>query len=368
MTTLACLLPARNAEDDLPDALASIERFADVVIALDDGSIDATPDLLAGHPLVRTLLRHPRRSGYAGWEDGTNRNELLAAAIELAPDWVLFLDADERIAPDDAAALRRFLAGDALAGCAYGLRCYRFWGEDRHDPEPHLVYRLFAPRPGQRLSDQDLHFNPVPTDIPRSAWVPTTLRLQHLGVASPERIEGRLRKYRAADPQQRHRVDFGAMDRPPERTVPWAPRPKDLPVLEVLAAASELPDRDGAPRVVALLPVRNAAVDLPGWLESASRVADVAIALDDGSVDATAAMLESSPFVARVLRNPRRAGYAGWDDRGNRAVRLLAECRAGRPPHGDIGEAVLVADACDEFVDKPGFADAGFADQANKLG
>lgn len=106
MPTLACLLPARNAEEDLPGALASIERFADVVVGLDDGSTDDTAAILDGHPLVQTLLRHPRRGGYAGWNDLENRNELLAAAIELAPDWVFFLDADERIAADDAEALR----------------------------------------------------------------------------------------------------------------------------------------------------------------------------------------------------------------------------------------------------------------------
>jgi len=275
VTTLACLLPARNAEVDVPGALASIERFADLVVALDDGSTDATPEVLAAHPLVRTLLRHPRRDGYAGWHDGDNRSELLAAAIELAPDWVLFLDADERIAADDADALRRFLVTDALAGCAYGLRSYRFWGNDRHDPEPQLVYRLFAPRPGQRLHGGDLHFNPVPSDIPRGAWVATTLRIQHLGGASPERIEHRLRKYRAADPHRRHQVDFGGLDRPPARTVAWTARPADLPVLEALAAPSEPaagPSHPGRPpRVAALLPARNAAADLPEWLGELER-------------------------------------------------------------------------------------------------
>ena len=325
MPTLACLLPARNAEDDLPGALASIERFADAVVALDDGSTDATAAILDRHPLVQTLLRHPRREDYAGWNDLENRNELLATATELAPDWVLFLDADERIAADDAAALRGFLAGDALAGCAYGLRCYRFWGEDRHDPEPHLVYRLFAPRPGQRLDGEDLHFDPVPTDIPRGAWVPTTLRIQHLGAATPQQVDRRLRKYRAADPEGRYRVDFAGLDRAAAETVPWTARPAGLPVLDVFGA--EAAPTSGAtvePRVVALVPARNAAADLPGWLESAAGVADVAVALDDGSTDDTAAVLEASPFVHRVLRNPRRPGYEGWDDRANRAALLDA--------------------------------------------
>src|SRR5262245_44885511 len=110
---LVCLLPARNAADDLTGWLESVERFAAAVIALDDGSTDGTGEILAKHPLVRRLLTNPVRHSYHGWDDGANRTRLLSAAAELSPDWILWLDADERIAPDDAMALRRFLAHGA---------------------------------------------------------------------------------------------------------------------------------------------------------------------------------------------------------------------------------------------------------------
>nr|WP_235979272.1 hypothetical protein [Rhabdothermincola sediminis] len=45
---------------------------------------------------------------------------------------MLFRDADERIPPDDAAALRAFLAGDALASLAYGMRCDHMIGDLDH--------------------------------------------------------------------------------------------------------------------------------------------------------------------------------------------------------------------------------------------
>jgi hypothetical protein len=66
-----------NADDISPDALSSVERFADVVVAVDDGSTDA-PSEVPPATRRRTLLRHPRRLGCAGWEDGANRNELFA--------------------------------------------------------------------------------------------------------------------------------------------------------------------------------------------------------------------------------------------------------------------------------------------------
>ena len=57
-----------------------------------------------------------RRAGFAGWDDGENRSRLLAAAAELEPDWILFLDSDERLDGDDAAALREFLSARRPGG------------------------------------------------------------------------------------------------------------------------------------------------------------------------------------------------------------------------------------------------------------
>ena len=49
---LTVLLPARNAEQLLPDWLDNVGSYADAVIALDDGSTDRTRTILEGHPLV----------------------------------------------------------------------------------------------------------------------------------------------------------------------------------------------------------------------------------------------------------------------------------------------------------------------------
>ena len=117
------------------------------------------------------LLRNPRREDYPGWDDAANRNRLSTPAIELDPAWILSLDADERIDPDDAAALRAFLDTDALPGCAYGFRVVRMRGDaDHFDCAGYWVYRLFAPRARSAASPTErLHFVPVPTaDPPRA--------------------------------------------------------------------------------------------------------------------------------------------------------------------------------------------------------
>jgi glycosyltransferase involved in cell wall biosynthesis len=329
---LACLLPVRNGAEDLPGYLECAARVCDLVIALDDGSTDATPELLRTSPLVARILENPQRTTYAGWDDAANRRRLLAAADEFAPQWVLWLDADERIDPDEAAALRAFLDTDALPGFAFGLRHFRMWG-DRYDPNYTWIYRLFAHRPGQVLPDQRLHFDPVPVDIPLHAWVETTIRVRHLGAATDGRRQARVQKYREADPDSEWDADFGGLFAKPEGDLPrWKPRPSELPVLVLgEAAVDRLPDgrpvaADGddarAHKIVCLLPARNCAHDLPAYFESVARFADAVVALDDGSSDDTRAMLEREPLVSVLLTNPRRDSYRGWDDAANRS-RLL---------------------------------------------
>ena len=359
-TQVACLLPVRNGERDLPGWLDSAWAVADAVIALDDGSEDGTRALLEEHPLVARVLTEPPRPTAEGWHDGRNRNRLLDAALALLePEWVLWLDADERLPADDAAALRAFVSGDALAGCAYGLRLHRMWGGD-HDPEPRSVFRLFAPRPGDAVPDEPLHFDPIPARIPREAWVRTMLRVQHVGAEDDERMRARERKYAEADPDARYRTDWGGIDRRPERVAPWAARPAQAGALPTPARD---PAGEGPQRVVCLLPVRNGEVDLPGWFASVERFADAVVALDDGSTDGTRAVLEAHPLVARVIANPVRATYEGWDDAGNR--QRLVDAAAELEPDWvlwlDADERIPADDAAAlrAFVD--GEADPGCA-------
>src|SRR6476469_691504 len=113
---VVCLLPARNCADDLPGWFDAVRPVADAVIALDDGSTDATGELLEREPLVEVVLRRPRRESFHAWDDGANRNWLLERAVDVDAHWILSLDADERLSADDAAALRRFVDDEAEAG------------------------------------------------------------------------------------------------------------------------------------------------------------------------------------------------------------------------------------------------------------
>jgi glycosyltransferase involved in cell wall biosynthesis len=231
---LVCLLPVRNGEADLPGYLQAVEGMADAVVALDDGSTDATRQILEASPLVKLVLHNPPRADYVGWDDAGNRNRLLDAAAILEPDWVLSLDADERIPPADAAALRAFLETDALAGLAYGFKVYRMWQDLEHYDQAGLwVYRLFAYKPGQRFPEQRLHFVPIPTEIPRPRWVRTTIRIQHLAGLTIDRRQARFDKYQQADPDNTFQHSYRDLLRPALDIADWKTRPAGLPILDV---------------------------------------------------------------------------------------------------------------------------------------
>ena len=88
MLPLSAVLITKDEEERLPDALASV-RFCDEIVVVDAGSTDRTRDI-AQEAGARVLVKTPW-PGYA-----LQRN----AAVEAARhDWVLCLDADERVTP-----------------------------------------------------------------------------------------------------------------------------------------------------------------------------------------------------------------------------------------------------------------------------
>lgn len=227
------LLPARNAAHDLPGYFESVAPVVDAVVALDDGSTDETREILEAEPLVKLVLDNPPRPTYRGWNDSANRNRLLQAAVEVEPAWFLFLDSDERLDPEDAAALREFVDHEAVEGYAYGMRVFRMI-DDLHywDRAALWVYRLFARDGDHSLPEQRLHFVPVPRTIPMERWLQTTIRIQHLASLTESHRRARFEKYREADPLNRFQPSYTNLLDPPEELKLWEPRPHGLSVLQ----------------------------------------------------------------------------------------------------------------------------------------
>jgi Flp pilus assembly protein TadD len=113
MTLSLCMI-VRDEADWIGPCLAHHRRLADEVVVVDTGSVDATPDLARAAGARVSVIAWPDDFAAA-------RN---AAIDRTTGDWVLVLDADEWIAPEDFARIRRLLAPDGTAGYRLRLRTY----------------------------------------------------------------------------------------------------------------------------------------------------------------------------------------------------------------------------------------------------
>jgi hypothetical protein len=101
MNSLALAMIVRDEAEQLPAFLAHHAGLADEVIVVDTGSSDGTLGIL--HAAGAKVIEH-------SWQDdfAAARNAGLAAA---AADWILILDADERLSQRDFGQLRETLGG-----------------------------------------------------------------------------------------------------------------------------------------------------------------------------------------------------------------------------------------------------------------
>jgi hypothetical protein len=143
-TVCACII-ARDEEQRLPAALSSV-AFCDEVVVVDSGSRDRTVELARG--AGARVIEHPWR-GF-----GAQRNLALDGATS---DWILEIDADERITPPLRAEIEAFLADvpDGIDICAVPCRDL-FLGGRLGPSAKYPKYRLRLFRRGAYRHDEQL--------------------------------------------------------------------------------------------------------------------------------------------------------------------------------------------------------------------
>ena len=112
-------IPVFNEERSVDRVLGEVARhaasFGGEILVIDDGSTDATPSLLARHPVE--VIRHGKNRGY-----GRAMQDMLEWADFRGYDWVISMDCDEQhepaSLPDFVAAIARG-ASDLVSGSRY---------------------------------------------------------------------------------------------------------------------------------------------------------------------------------------------------------------------------------------------------------
>lgn len=143
----ACII-AFNEADRIGDCLASL-AFCDEIVVVDSGSTDGTR-AVAEHAGARVLVRP-----FDGF-----RSQKQFAVDQCAHDWILSLDADERVDPRLRASIEAERDAGFVRAAGYRFaRMSEYYGRFlRHGTAyPDRVLRLFDRRRGGWRGDREIH-------------------------------------------------------------------------------------------------------------------------------------------------------------------------------------------------------------------
>lgn len=143
---ISVVIMARNEEANITDAISSVS-FASQIVVADTGSSDRTMEL------ARVAGAEAHSIEFDGYGAGKNRALAFARC-----EWVLSLDADERVSPELAQAIVAAISGDCKYDGFMVNRLTFFLGKPvRHSGwYPDYILRLFRNGKG-RFSERLVH-------------------------------------------------------------------------------------------------------------------------------------------------------------------------------------------------------------------
>lgn len=189
MPTLSVILITRNEEANLEACLASLEGIAQQIVVVDTNSSDRTLEIAKSHG---AQVSQP--ADWPGFGPQKNR------ALDLATgDWVLSIDADERLTPalrsEILTAIHHSAHVDCFAIPRLSWYCGRFI---RHSGwHPDYVDRLFK-RGTARFSDDLVHERLIPNGQVAKLENP----LLHYSFMNYSQVLQKLDRYSTASAQQ----------------------------------------------------------------------------------------------------------------------------------------------------------------------
>lgn len=189
MPTLSVILITRNEESNLDDCLASLEGVAQQIVVVDSNSTDRTLEIANNYG---ALMAYP--TDWPGFGPQKNR------ALDLATgDWVLSLDADERLTPalksEILTAMNHSAHVDCFAIPRLSWYCGRFIRHSGWSPD--YVERLFK-RGTARFSDDLVHERLIPNGTVAKLKNP----MLHYSFMNYAQVLDKLNRYSSASAEQ----------------------------------------------------------------------------------------------------------------------------------------------------------------------
>ena len=202
--TIGVVIPAWNAQEWISEAvqsaLAQRPRPIDVLV-LDDGSTDETASVARSFGAPVRVVSQPN----GGIGAARNRGAQLVRG-----DWIVFLDADDRLTADGLSCRIQALARNPGATIAFGaVRRFQHTSEG----EPIAVDRLRpGPLPGAMLVSRETlaRVGPFATDTRVAEGLDWLLRARELGIAELT-VDRQVywRRVHGANNSLRHRESIG---------------------------------------------------------------------------------------------------------------------------------------------------------------
>jgi len=193
----------------LPGWFANVPPQVDGVIALDDGSTDGSGDFVVAQPSVLELIRLPRREPHV-WDEPGNRRRIIEVALRRGAEWILVVDADERL----EMRFRERANAELTRAKAEGIRAYRIrlrelWGSpDRWRSDgiwsKKCPVRFFAARLDHQFDERPLHGCWAPLNSRREGdFEQSDLIVYHLRMIEAADRLARQARYQSLDPEGR---------------------------------------------------------------------------------------------------------------------------------------------------------------------
>ncbi len=145
---VSVLVPTLDEELNLPDCLRSVRNWADEIFVVDSFSHDRT--LAIARELGAEVVQHR-------FESYSRQKNWALDTLPFRNEWVLILDADERLTPELRCEIERALRSDAFDGYYVNRRVIFLGTWIRHAGwYPSWNLRLFRHRLG-RYDDREVH-------------------------------------------------------------------------------------------------------------------------------------------------------------------------------------------------------------------